>query len=185
VPTRSAPTAARGRPPCTWPSRCATPWRVGRDPGRGPGELTPIARAPDFRLALSAQSACSAWPTTRSTFYLVLPAPTLTVGLPELGCLSRTTLAFRPPPDYGSGGQPAWWPVPHIGVPFRSDTLAGWWTVLLPAVQRGRCRSAPVPAAVAGCPPCRGVPAPGVRQAMSGVHPSGQPSSPGCVDLTT
>jgi hypothetical protein len=28
----------------------------------------------------------------------------------------------------------AWWPVPYIGVPFRSDTVAGWWTVLLPAV---------------------------------------------------
>src|SRR5215218_10502412 len=37
-------------------------------------------------------------------FYLVLPAPTLTAGFPNLRCLYRTTLAFRPPPDYGSGG---------------------------------------------------------------------------------
>jgi hypothetical protein len=36
--------------------------------------------------------------------YLVLPAPTLTAGFPGLRCLSRMTLAFRPPPDYGSGG---------------------------------------------------------------------------------
>jgi hypothetical protein len=35
---------------------------------------------------------CSARSTTRSTFYLALPAPTLTVGFPELRCLSRTTL---------------------------------------------------------------------------------------------
>jgi hypothetical protein len=39
------------------------------------------------------------------------------------------------------------------------------------------------PAVVAGCPPCRGVRAPGVRQAASGVRASGQPVSIGCVDL--
>src|SRR5215211_2561440 len=37
-------------------------------------------------------------------FYLVLPAPTLTADLPNLRCLYKTTLAFQPPPDYGSGG---------------------------------------------------------------------------------
>src|SRR5215204_3977111 len=37
-------------------------------------------------------------------FYLVLPVPTLTADLPNLRCLYKTTLAFRPPPDYGSGG---------------------------------------------------------------------------------
>jgi len=68
------------------------------------------------------------------------------------------------------------WQVPHIGVPFRSDMAAGWWTILLPAVQRGRCR---------GCPQCRGGRAPGVRQAASGVRASGQPFSAGCVDLAT
>jgi hypothetical protein len=49
--------------------------------------------------------ACSARSTTRSTFCLALPAPTLTVGFPELRCFSRTALAFRPPPDYGSGAR--------------------------------------------------------------------------------
>jgi hypothetical protein len=34
----------------------------------------------------------------------VLPALTLTADFPELRRLARTTLAFRPPPDYGSGG---------------------------------------------------------------------------------
>src|SRR5215216_6289017 len=37
-------------------------------------------------------------------FYLALPGPTLTAGFPELRCLYRMTLAFRPPPDYASGG---------------------------------------------------------------------------------
>jgi hypothetical protein len=68
------------------------------------------------------------------------------------------------------------WQVPYIGVPFRSDMAAGWWTILLPAVQRGRCR---------GCPQCRGGRAPGVRQAASGVRASGQPFSAGCVDLAS
>jgi hypothetical protein len=36
-------------------------------------------------------------------FCLVLPGLTLTVSFPGLRCLSRMTLAFRPPPDYGSG----------------------------------------------------------------------------------
>jgi hypothetical protein len=49
-------------------------------------------------------SACSARSTTRSMFCLVLPGLTLTAGFPELRQLSRTTLGFRPPPDYGSGG---------------------------------------------------------------------------------
>jgi hypothetical protein len=79
----------------------------------------------------------------------------------------------------------ACWPVPPSEVPFRSDTVAGWWTVLLPAVQRGRCRSVPMPCGGRGCPQCRGVRAPGVRQAASGVQASGQPFSAGCVDLAT
>jgi hypothetical protein len=29
----------------------------------------------------------------------------LTIGLPELRCLARTTLAFRLPPGYGSGAE--------------------------------------------------------------------------------
>jgi hypothetical protein len=65
------------------------------------------ARAPDFDLVLSAaelvllgqrRGQCS------TLFYLVLPGPTLTAGFPNLRCLYRTTLAFQPPPDYGSGG---------------------------------------------------------------------------------
>src|SRR5215217_5288628 len=40
----------------------------------------------------------------RSMFYLALPGLTLTTGFPELCCLYRMTLGFRPPPDYGSGG---------------------------------------------------------------------------------
>jgi hypothetical protein len=38
-----------------------------------------------------------AWSATPSTFCLVLPARTLTAGLPDLCSLARTTLAFRPP----------------------------------------------------------------------------------------
>jgi hypothetical protein len=56
-----------------------------------------------FRSGALSCIACPARSTTRSTFYLVLPAPTLTAGFPELRWLYRTTLAFRPPPDYGSG----------------------------------------------------------------------------------
>jgi hypothetical protein len=48
--------------------------------------------------------ACSARSTTRSMFCLDLPGLTLTAGFPELRCLSRMTLGFRPPPGYGSGG---------------------------------------------------------------------------------
>jgi hypothetical protein len=48
--------------------------------------------------------ACSVRSTTRSTFYLVLPARTLTAGFPNLRRLTRTTLGFRPSPDYGFGG---------------------------------------------------------------------------------
>jgi hypothetical protein len=59
---------------------------------------------------------------------------------------------FRPPPDYGSGGQAACWPMPHIAVPFRLDMGAVVYSsgVLVPAVQRGRCCSVRMPAAVAG-----------------------------------
>jgi hypothetical protein len=56
--------------------------------------------------------------------------------------------------------------VPHIAVPFRS-----------------RCRSVRTPCCGRRCPRCRGVRAPGVRQAASGVHASGQPVSAGRVDL--
>jgi hypothetical protein len=72
---------------------------------RAPG----ITRAPDRNLVLSVLRAWSARSTTRSMFYLVLPAPTLTAGFPELRCLSRMTLAFRPPPDYGSGDRAPRW----------------------------------------------------------------------------
>jgi hypothetical protein len=44
---------------------------------------------------------------------------------------------------YGSGGQPGALAGAAHWSPFRSDMAAGWWTVLAPAVQRGRCRSAP------------------------------------------
>jgi hypothetical protein len=47
--------------------------------------------------------ACFARSTTRSRFYLVVPALTLTVDPANLRCLSRTTLGCRPPSDYGSG----------------------------------------------------------------------------------
>jgi hypothetical protein len=65
-----------------------------------------------------------------------------------------------------------------LGVPLRSDMAAGWWTVLRPAVQRGRCCSVPMPCGGGGCPQCRGVRAPGVRQAASGVQPYPDSRSP-------
>jgi hypothetical protein len=37
-------------------------------------------------------------------FHLGLPVLTLTMDPSNLRCLSRTTLAFRLSPDYGSGG---------------------------------------------------------------------------------
>jgi hypothetical protein len=55
-------------------------------------------------LVLWITSLASLGQTTRSTFCLALPVPTLTAGLPDLRCLTRTTLAFRQPPGYGSGG---------------------------------------------------------------------------------
>jgi hypothetical protein len=92
--------------------------RGGAYPGRPPADRSEPESTRSKSGALSFP-ACSARSTTRSTFYLALPALTLTVGFPELRCLSRTTLAFRPPPDYGSGGQPGvvagaahWGPVP-------------------------------------------------------------------------
>ena len=97
--------------------------RVGSSPGtRLPGSgrqhlirwrtVAPILRkhrfAPRYLRAAPKSgalscAACSARSTTRSTFYLVLPALAFTVGLPEQRHLAGTTLAFRPPSDYGSG----------------------------------------------------------------------------------
>jgi hypothetical protein len=62
------------------------------------GQAVPGTRVGRGRSALSLL--CSS--TTRSTFCLVLPARTLTIDPPHQRYLSRTTLAFRPPPDYGS-----------------------------------------------------------------------------------
>jgi hypothetical protein len=64
----------------------------------------PAWQSTRFRSGALSFPAWSARSTTRSTFYLALPGLTLTTGFPELRCLSRTTLGFRPPPDYGSGG---------------------------------------------------------------------------------
>jgi len=91
-------------------------------------------------------------------FCLVLPAPTLTGGFPELRCLSRTTLGFRPSPDYRSGGR-------AMAVladaapcgPVPSRTCKRQWTVRLPAVQQAA-------AAVSACP-CR---------SRAGVHRAGR-----------
>jgi hypothetical protein len=63
-----------------------------------------VMKSTRFRSGALSLWTCSARSTTRSMFYLVLPAPTLTAGFPDLRCLARTTLGFRPPPDYGSGG---------------------------------------------------------------------------------
>jgi hypothetical protein len=94
------------------------------------------------------------------------------------------TLAFRPSPDYGSGGLAMAVladAAPCGPVPGR--TCKRQWTVRLPAVQPGRCRSVRVP-----LPPSRvsTVPAAcGLRcpQAASAVHTSGPPVSAGCADL--
>jgi hypothetical protein len=84
----------------------------------------------------------------------VLPCSTcasLTASFPGLRCLSRTTLAFRPPPDYGSGGQPGvlagaahWGPVP-VGHGYRGGgrSCCRLSSVAAAAVS-------PCPAAVAG-----------------------------------
>jgi hypothetical protein len=66
-------------------------------------------RAPEdestrFRSGALSGRPCLARSTTRSTFYLALPGLTLTAGFPDLRWLTRTTLAFWPPPAYGSGG---------------------------------------------------------------------------------
>jgi hypothetical protein len=101
--------------------------------------------------------ACSARSTMRSTFYLVLPVVTLTASFPELRCLSKMTLGFRPPPDYGSGGLAMAVladAAPCAPVPGR--TCKRQWTVPLPAVHQAA-------AAVSACPcrsvrvPCRSV----------------------------
>src|SRR5215213_6477006 len=98
-------------------------------------------------------------------FYLALPAPTLTAGFPELRCLSRRMLAFWPPSDYGSGGQPG--------------GLAGaahWGSVAVGHGCRGGgrscCRLSSVAAAAVSPMPCGvamsaapGVRAPGVQEA--------------------
>src|SRR5215212_7257921 len=75
-------------------------------PRRIAGSPHPYRQSTRLRSGPLGSSACSARSTTRSTFYLVLPASTLTAGFLKLRCLSRTTLAFQSPPDYGSGGQP-------------------------------------------------------------------------------
>jgi hypothetical protein len=99
-------------------------------------------------------------------FYLVLPGLTLTVGFPELRCLTRTTLDFRPPPDYGSGGQPGVLVGAAHWVPFRSDMAAGVvdgpaagcpaWPLpqLAHALRRSRVSAAPGRAG-SRCPPGR------------------------------
>ena len=87
-------------------------------------------------------------------FCLVLPALTLTTGFAELRWLSRMTLAFRPPPDYGSGGQPDVLAVPHIGVRSGQTPLRGG--------ERSCCRLSSVP--LPQCPPCPAAVA-GVRSA--------------------
>jgi hypothetical protein len=72
--------------------------------------------------------------------------------------------------------------VPHIAVPFRSD-MAAVVDGSGAGCPAGRCRSVRMSCRGRGCPQCRGVRAPGVRQAASDVRASGQPISVGCVDL--
>jgi hypothetical protein len=64
------------------------------------------------------------------------------------------------------------WPVPHLAVPFRSDTaaVADGAAAGCPAWPLPRCPHAP--AAVVGVRSARGVRAPGVPQAASGVRAS-------------
>ena len=66
-----------GGHPVPGPAGAPRQRRVGRDPGRRPGELR-HCQSTRFRSGALSCSACSARSTTRSTFYLALPAPTLT-----------------------------------------------------------------------------------------------------------
>ena len=84
-------TLRRSGPRSAWPSTRGS-HRLG---WRGP---------PDREAGAFSVTACFVRSTTRSMFYLALPGLTLTTGFPELRCLYRTTLALRPPSDYGSGG---------------------------------------------------------------------------------
>jgi hypothetical protein len=85
----------------------AGPWSGSFRTGYTTGQI--VAARPShcestrLRSSALASGACSTRSTTRSTFYLVLPVLTLTAGFPNLRCLTRTTLGFQPPPDYGSG----------------------------------------------------------------------------------
>jgi hypothetical protein len=98
---------------------------------------------------------CSARSTTRSMFYLVLPAPTLTAGLPNLRCLYRTALAFRPPRlriwrSAGRAGGAAHWgsvPVGH-GCRGGGRSCCRLSSVAAAAVS-------PMPCGGRGCPQCR------------------------------
>jgi hypothetical protein len=71
-------------------------WHLAACGGSGGRWPTLVRRLPGcFSLGVCSRSTTRS--TTRSTFYLVLPAPTLTACSPELRCLARTTLAFQPP----------------------------------------------------------------------------------------
>src|SRR5918993_921874 len=98
----TAPTSPTWR---WWWRRC---WSSRPSCCAGPSDRDGCSRLPGwqstrFRSGAFSFPAWSARSTTRSTFYLALPGPTLTKDLPNLRCLNRTTPAFRPPPDYGSG----------------------------------------------------------------------------------
>jgi hypothetical protein len=89
-------------------------------------------------------------------FCLVLPGLTLTAGFPDLRCLTRTTLAFRPPPDYGSGGLAMAVladAAPCGSVPGR--TCKRQWTVPLPAVQQAATAVSACPCRSRRCPQWR------------------------------
>jgi hypothetical protein len=116
-------------------------------------------------------------------FYLALPGLTLTVGFPELRCLSRTTL---------DSGRPRLrlWRSGHGGAGRCRTLRSRSWS---DSGGGGRlcCRLSSVAAAAVSacpcgsrrCPQCRSVRASGVRQATSGVCASGQPLPAGRVDL--
>jgi hypothetical protein len=118
------PLAGRGRPAGDGNDRTSClaavavcPWRPGpdwRDQAPGQAGTRPRSasdseavvdqpRAPDSSLVLSgAYLLCSVNDAVN-----ILPCSTcayLTAGFPEQRFFTRTTLAFRPPPDYGSGG---------------------------------------------------------------------------------
>jgi hypothetical protein len=118
----------------------------------------------------------------RSTFCLALPARTLTAGFPNLRCLARTTLAFRPPQTTDLAMRP-WrcWPMPHLAVPL----LVGPWggggrcCCRLSSVALPQCPLDPAAVGGSAAPGTCGLP---VSTSRDPVHASGPSMSAGCAD---